>query len=56
MKFRRKINHIQGFNEFSKTEVINLKMLAQFYKDAIYYHPGHLQPKTPMYTLRALVE
>ena len=45
-----------SFSEFSEIEAINLKKLASFFQDAIHFHPGHLQPKTLMFTLRALVE
>ena len=50
------INHNQNFSEFSKTEAINLKKLASFFQDAIHFHPGHLQPKTFIFTITALVE
>ena len=51
-----KINHIQNLSEFSETEAINLKKLASFFQDAIHFHPGHLQPKTLIITITALVE
>ena len=50
------INHNPNFSEFSETEAINLKKLASFFQDAIHFHPGHLQPKTLTFTIRALVE
>ena len=52
----RRMNHNQSFSDFSKTEAINLKKLASFFQDAIHFHPGHLQPKTLIFTLRTLVE
>ena len=54
--FEEEINHNQSFSEFSKTEAINLKKSASFFQDAIHFHPGHLQPKTPVFTLIVLVE
>ena len=30
--------------------------VALVYQDAIHFHPGHLQPKTLIVTIRALVE
>ena len=51
-----KINHNQNFSEFSETKVINLKKVASFFQDTIYFHPGHLQPKTVIFTIRAPVE
>ena len=56
MNLQEKINHNQNFSEFSETEAINLKKVASFFQDAIHFHPGHLQPKTPIFTIRALVE
>ena len=56
MNLQEKINHNQNFNEFSETEAINLKKLASFFQDAIHFHPGHLQPKTLIFTITALVE
>ena len=56
MNLQQKINHNQNFNEFSETEAINLKKVASFFQDAIHFHPGHLQPKTLIFTIRALVE
>ena len=56
MNLQEKINHNQNFSEFSETEAINLKKVASFFKDTIHLHPGHLQPKTLIFTIRALVE
>ena len=49
------INHNQNCSEFSETEAINLKKVASFFQDTIHFHPGHLQPKTLTFTIRALV-
>ena len=56
MNLQELINHNQNLSEFSETEAINLKKLASFFPDAIHFHPGHLQPKTLIVTIRALVE
>ena len=56
MNLQEKINHNQNFSEFSETEAINLKKVASFFQDTIHFHPGHLQPKTLIFTIRALVE
>ena len=56
MNLQEKINHNQNFREFSDTEAIYLKKLASFFQDAIHFHPGHLQPKTFIFTITALVE
>ena len=56
MNLQEKINHNQNFSEFSETEAINLKKLASFFQDAIHIHPGDLQPKTLIFTTRALVQ
>ena len=56
MNLQEKINHNQSFSEFSETEAINLKMVASFFQYAIHFHPGRLQPKTPIFIIRALVE
>ena len=53
---QEKINHNQNFNEFSETKAINLKKLALLFQDAILFHPGHLQPKTLIFTITAIVE
>ena len=45
-----------NFSAFSKTEAINLKKLASFFQGASHFHPGHLQPKTLIFTFRVLVE
>ena len=42
--------------QFSETEAINLKKVAALFQDTIHFHPGHLQPKTLIFTIRALVE
>ena len=54
MNLQQKINHNQNFSEFSETEAITLKKVASFFQDTIHFHPGHLQPKTPIVTIRAL--
>ena len=56
MSLQELINHNQNFSEFSETEAIKLKKLASFFQDAIHFHPGHLQRKTLIFTIRALVE
>ena len=56
MNLQEKINHNENFSEFSETEAINLKKVASFFQDAIHFHPGHLQPNTLIFTIRALVE
>ena len=45
-----------SFYKFSKTGAINVKKLASFFQDAIHFHAGHPQPKTLIFTFRALVE
>ena len=50
------INHNQIFSEFSEKGAINLKKVASFFQDTIHFHPDHLQPKTLIFTIRALVE
>ena len=56
MNLQEEINHNQNLSEFSETKAINLKKVALFFQDAIHFHPGHLQPKTLIFTIRALVE
>ena len=56
VNLQEKINHNQTFSEFSQTEAITLKKVASFFQDTIHFHPGHLQPKTFIFTIRALVE
>ena len=56
MNLQEKINHNQYFSEFTETEALNLKKAALFFQDTIHFHPGHLQPKTLIFTIRALVE
>ena len=56
VNLQEKINHNQNFSKFSETETINLKKVALLYQDAIHFHPGHLQPKTLIFTITALVE
>ena len=56
VNLQEKINHNQNFSEFSEKESINLKKVASFFQDTIHFHPGHLQPKTLIFTIRALVE
>ena len=53
---QEKINHNLNFSEFSETEAITLKNVASFFQDTIHFHPGHLHPETPIFTIRALVE
>ena len=56
VNLQEKINHIQSLSEFSETEATNPKTLASFSQDAIHFHPRHLQPKTLIFTITALVE
>ena len=56
VNLQEKINHNHKFSEFSETEAINLKKVASFFQDTIHFHPGHVQPKTPFFTIRAPVE
>ena len=56
VNLQEKINHNHNFSEFSETEAINLKKVASFFQDTIHFHPGHLQPKTLIFTIRALLE
>ena len=56
MNLQEKINHNQNFSQFSETEAINLEKVASFFQDTIHFHPGHRQPKTLSFTIRALVE
>ena len=56
VNLQQKINHNQNFSEFSETEAINLKKVATFFQDAIHFHPGHLQLKTLIFTIRARVQ
>ena len=56
MNLQQKINHNQNCSEFSEREAINLKTVASFFQDAIHFHPGHLQPRTLIFTISALVE
>ena len=56
VNLQEKLNHNQNLSEFSEKEAINLKKLASFFEDAIHFHPGHLQPKTLIFTITALVE
>ena len=51
-----KINHNRNFSDFSETEDINVRNVASFFQDTIHFHPGQLQPKTLIFTIRALVE
>ena len=53
---QEKINHNRNFSEVSETEALNLKKAASFFQDTIHFHPGHLQPKTLAFTIRALEE
>ena len=56
MNLQEKINHNQNFSEFSETEAINLKKVASFFQDGIHFYPGHLQPKTLIFTIKELVQ
>ena len=56
VNLQEKINHNQNFSEFSETEAINVTNVASFFQDTIHFHPGHLQPKTLIFTITALVE
>ena len=56
VNLQEKINHNQSFSEFSETEATNLKKLALYFQDAIHFHRHHLEPKTLILTIRALVE
>ena len=56
VNLREKINHNQNFSEFFEREAINLKKVASYFQDTIHFHPGHLQPKTLIFTITALVE
>ena len=56
VNLQEKLNHNLNFREFSETEAINLKKVASFFQDTIHFHPGHLQPKTLIFSIRALVE
>ena len=55
-KINHKINHNQNFSDFSETEAINVRNVASFFQETIHFHPAHLQPKTLIFTIRALVE
>ena len=54
--YKKKKNHNQNCSEFSEPEAINFNKVASFFQDAIHFHPGHLQPRTLIFTIRALVE
>ena len=56
VNLQEKINHNRNVTEFSETEAINVRNVASFFQDTIHFHPGHLQPKTLLVTIRALVE
>ena len=56
MNLQEKINHNQNFSELSETEAIHVRDVASFFQDTIHFHPGHLQPKTLIFTITALVE
>ena len=56
VNLQEKIKDNQNFSEFSETEAINLKRVASFFQDTMHFHPGHLQRKTLIFTIRALVE
>ena len=56
VNLQEKRNHNHNFSEFSETEAINSKKVASFFQETIHFHPGHLQPKTLIFTIIALVE
>ena len=56
MNLQDKKNHNHDFSEFSEREATNLKKVASYFQDTIHFHPGHLEPKTLIFTIRALVE
>ena len=56
MNLQEKKKQNQNFSGFSETEAINLKKVASFFQGTIHFHPGHRQPKTLIFTIRALVE
>ena len=56
VNLQEKIKSDQNFSEVSETDDINLKKVASFFQDTIHFHPGHLQPNTLIFTIRALVE
>ena len=56
MNLQEKINNNQNFSEFSETEAINVRKVAPIFQDTIHFDAGHLQPKTLIFTIRALVE
>ena len=56
MNLQEKKKHNQNFSEFSETEAINVKKVASFFQDTIHFHPRHLQPKTFIFTITALVQ
>ena len=51
-----KILELRVFRKTVFQAIKNLKKLASFFQDAIHFHPGHLQPKTLIFTIKALVE
>ena len=53
VNLQEKINHNQNFSEFSEREAISVRNVASFFQDTIHFHPGHLQPKTLIFTIRA---
>ena len=56
VNLQEKKNHNQNFSEFSEREAIKLKKVASYFQATIHFHPGHLQPNTLIFTIRALVE
>ena len=56
VNLQEKKNHNQNCSEFSESEAINLKKVASFFQDVIHFHPGHLQLRKLIFTIRALVE
>ena len=56
MNLQEKINHNENCSEFSEPEAINFEKVASFFQEAIHFHRGHLQPKTLIFSIRALVE
>ena len=56
VSLQEKIYHNRNFSEFSESEAINVRNVALFFQDTIHFHPGHLQSKTLIFTIRALLE
>ena len=56
MNLQQEINQDHNFSEFSEREAINVKKVASYFQDTIHFHPRHLQPKTLIFTITALVQ